>query len=138
VKLPKAWHLPLRAATGAYILNSGSSKRSMKEERAARLHGFATTAHPELKSMDPTAFAKLLSAMEISLGSSLLVPLVPSWLAGAALTAFSAGLMRLYLFGPGLRSEGSLRPTGQGIAISKDVWMLAIGLALILDAASDD
>jgi hypothetical protein len=137
MKLFKAWHLPLRVATGAFILNSGLSKRSMNEERAAGLHGFATTAHPELKSMDPKTFAKLLSTAEITLGSSLLLPLVPSWLAGAALTVFSAGLMRLYLFGPGLRAEGSLRPTDQGIVIAKDVWMFAIGLALLIDAASD-
>jgi hypothetical protein len=32
-----------------------------------------------------------------------------------------------------LRQEGSLRPTQQGIAISKDIWMVGIGLALVID-----
>jgi hypothetical protein len=137
LKLSKTWHLPVRLATGAFILNSGISKRSLPEERAAQLHGFATTAHPELKSLDSPTFAKLLSTTEISLGSVLLLPVVPSWLAGACLTAFSLGLMRLYLNGPGLRQEGSLRPTEQGIGIAKDSWMLSIGLALLLDSMTD-
>jgi hypothetical protein len=71
------------------------------------------------------------------LGSALLVPLVPSWLVGAALSAFSGALMRLYLKASGLRQEGSLSPSEQGIAIAKDSWMLGIGLALLIDAAQD-
>lgn len=138
MKLPKAWHVPLRIATGAFILNSGLSKRALDDEGATRVYGFATSAHPELKFLDPKTFAKLLSSGEIALGGSLLLPLVPSWLAGAALTAFSAGLLRLYLFVPGMRREGSLRPSERGLPIAKDVWMLAIGLALIVDAVSDN
>lgn len=137
MRFPKAWQLPLRITTGAFILNSGLSKRSLDHEASARLHGFAATAHPELKAMDTGSFVKLLSSVEIALGTALLLPLVPSWLAGAGLTAFSAGLIRLYLFGPGLREEGSVRPSEQGIAIAKDSWMLGIGLALLIDAMSD-
>jgi uncharacterized membrane protein YphA (DoxX/SURF4 family) len=137
LKISKTWQVPVRLATGAFILNSGLSKRSVPPEGAAQIHGFATTAHPEFKSLDPTTFAKLLSTGEISLGSALLLPFVPSWLAGAGLTVFSLGLMRLYLNGPGLRQEGSLRPTEQGIGIAKDSWMLAIGLALMLDSMTD-
>jgi hypothetical protein len=54
-----------------------------------------------------------------------------SW---AALTSFGGGLAGLYLKGPGLREEGSLKPTQQGTAIAKDVWLLAIGAALLLDS----
>jgi hypothetical protein len=32
-----------------------------------------------------------------------------------------------------MRREHSLRPTGQGTALAKDVWMLAIGLGLVVD-----
>jgi hypothetical protein len=32
-----------------------------------------------------------------------------------------------------MREPGSLRPTQQGTAISKDVWMAGIGTALMLD-----
>jgi hypothetical protein len=59
---------------------------------------------------------------------------VPAAIAGTALTGFSAGLMGLYARTPGLRKPGSIWPTPQGTAISKDVWMLGAGLALLADA----
>ena len=62
-----------------------------------------------------------------------MLPVVPAGLAGAALTAFALGTLGLYLRTPGLRQEGSLRPTEAGIAISKDIWMVGIGLALVID-----
>ncbi len=137
MKWLKPWHVPVRLATGAFILNSGLSKRLIGVDEAGGLHGFAVTAFPFLSNVDARSFAKLLSSAEIALGSALLVPLVPSWLADAGLTAFSGGLMRLYLKAPRLREEGSLRPTQQGIPIAKDLWMLGIGLALLIDAAED-
>jgi hypothetical protein len=33
-----------------------------------------------------------------------------------------------------MRKPGSLAPTPQGVTISKDVWMLGIGLGLLGDA----
>ena len=56
---------------------------------------------------------------------------------GAGLTAFSGALLGLYQRTPGLRQEGSLRPTDQGIPIAKDVWLLAIGLAFVVDDVRD-
>jgi hypothetical protein len=35
-----------------------------------------------------------------------------------------------------MRKPGSVWPTAQGTAISKDVWMFGIGLALMADAWS--
>jgi len=32
-----------------------------------------------------------------------------------------------------LHKDGSVWPTPNGIAVSKDVWMLAIGTSLVLD-----
>jgi len=61
------------------------------------------------------------------------LPFVPAGVAGVALTAFSAGLLGLYLRTPGMRHEGSLRPTEQGIPLSKDVWLVAIGASLVID-----
>ena len=57
--------------------------------------------------------------------------MVPAALAGAGLTAFSAGLLGLYLKTPGMRHEGSLKPTEDGIALAKDSWLFAIGLSLL-------
>jgi uncharacterized membrane protein YphA (DoxX/SURF4 family) len=134
----KLRRLPLRVATGAYILNSGLSKWNADEERAGQLHSFAANAYPQVKQLRPEQFARALAASEIAVGAALLTPFIPPALAGAALTAFSAGLVGLYLRVPGMHQEGSLRPTQDGIPIAKDTWLLGIGLALVLDGMSDD
>jgi hypothetical protein len=133
----KAWHIPIRLATGAYILNSGLSKRDPDEETAKQLHGFATAAYPELENTPPEQFVKMLSTGEITVGALLLTPVVPTAVAGLALTTLAGLLARLYLKTPGLREEGSLRPTEQGTPIAKDSWLLGIGTALVLDGLSD-
>lgn len=129
----KLWQLPLRLAAGSFVLNSGLSKWDVDEAHAKQLHGFATGTYPFLAEVDPQTFAKALAASEIAIGIAVLVPIVPTALAGAGLTAFSGGLAGLYLRTPGMRQEGSLRPTEQGIPLAKDVWLLAMGLALVID-----
>ena len=74
-------HLPLRVATGAYILNSGLSKQGLEGQAAEGMHGMAANAIPQLKEMPPEKFARLLSRGEIALGAALLLPFVPSALA---------------------------------------------------------
>jgi hypothetical protein len=130
----KARRLPGRLAAGAFMLNAGAGKWSADEETAARLHGMAVGTYPFLASLKPKDFARLLSVSEMALGAALLLPVVPTALAGAGLTAFSGGLAGLYVRTPGMRREGSLRPTQQGTALAKDVWLLAIGLSLTADA----
>lgn len=125
-----------RVATGAFLLNSGLGKRNVGPEHAAGLHGMAAGAYPFLGKMEPQQFAKVLSTGEILLGAALLAPVVPTAVAGAGLTAFAAGLLGLYLKTPGLRKDGSLAPTQEGVAIAKDVWMLGIGLGFVADAVS--
>lgn len=129
----KARRLPGRLATGAFMLNAGVGKWSADEETAARLHGMAVGTFPFLAKLTPKDFARLLAVSELALGSALLLPVVPAALAGAGLTAFSASLLAMYVQTPGMRREHSLRPTGQGTPLAKDVWMLAIGLGLIAD-----
>ena len=134
----KASHLPPRIAAGAFILNSGLGKWSADEETAAQLHGFAAGAYPFLSKIKPKDFVKLLSAAELALGAALLVPVIPSALVGAGLTAFSGGLLGLYARTPGMRKDGTPFPTQQGIALAKDAWMLGIGLGLVIDDLIDD
>ena len=129
----KLSNMPLRAITGAYILNSGLTKLKGSQEAAEGVHGFATTAYPGFKRLRPEQFTKLLAAGEITLGTALLTPFVSSTLVGAGLTAFSAGLLGLYLKVPGMRQQGSIRPTEDGLALSKDSWLLGIGLSLLTD-----
>ena len=136
----KAWQVPVRVATGAFILNSGLGKRDADKETAGQLHGFAAGTYPQVKALEPERFVRLLSAGEITLGAGLLaLPVVPGVVAGAGLVAFSAGLLGLYARTPGMRREGSIRirPTEQGTAVAKDVWMLGIGTALVVDDLVD-
>ena len=134
MRLPvKARHLPQRMATGAFILNSGVNKLSADEETAAQLHGFASGTYPFLAKMKPADFARLLGIAEVTLGATLLLPFVPSIVAGAGLAAFSGGLLGMYVKTPGMRKEGTPFPTQQGTALAKDVWMMGIGLGLVID-----
>ncbi len=87
--------------------------------------------------MKPQDFARLLAVGEIAAGTTLLLPVVPAGLAGLALTAFSGGLIGLYLRTPGMRMEGSLRPTQQGVPLAKDAWLVGIGNGLMLDSLAD-
>jgi hypothetical protein len=138
MRLPTKWrHVPQRAAAGAFILNSGIGKWSADEETAKQLHGFATGTYPFLAKLKPEDFVKLLAGTEIALGTALLLPFVPSVVAGAGLTAFSGGLLGLYVRTPGMRKDGSPLPTQQGIPLAKDIWMAGIGLGLVIDELTD-
>jgi hypothetical protein len=119
-----------RISAGAFILNSGLGKRGAGPEAAAGMQGFAAGTYPFLKSVPPQQFVKGLATAEIALGALLLTPFVPTAVAGGALTAFSGGLLGLYLKTPGMRKPGSLAPTEQGLPIAKDVWLLGIGIGL--------
>lgn len=129
----KLHHIPIRLAAGAFILNSGLSKRNLPVEAAEGLQGMAANAIPQVKELDAKTFGDALSAGEIALGAALLTPFVPSTLAGAALAAFGGGMVRMYLNTPGMTEEGSIRPTQDGTAVAKDVWLLGAGLGLLIE-----
>ncbi|MFE9923376.1 hypothetical protein ACFYQA_17855 [Streptomyces sp. NPDC005774] len=131
-------HVAPRLAMGVFILNSGLSKRVVDEETAAQLHGMAKNTYPFLEKAPAATFARLLSAGEITLGAALLLPVVPTVVAGAGLAAFSSALLGMYLRTPGMREEGSLRPTQQGIPLAKDVWMLGVGIGFVVDEMTRD
>lgn len=128
-------HAPLRLAAGAFILNSGLSKWAGDAETAQGIHGFAATAYPAVNKVQPPVFLKALAVGEMALGAALLTPVVSSNKVGASLVAFSGGLLGLYAKVPGMR-EG-IRPTQQGTAVAKDVWLLGIGTSLLVDGSGD-
>lgn len=129
----KLWHVPLRAAAGAFIVNSGVTKLRVEDGDVHKgVHEMASDAYPQFESIEPKTFTRLLGAGETLLGAALLAPIVSPGVAGAALTAFSGGLLGMYFRLPGM-TEGGLRPTQQGLPLAKDSWLLAIGLALMLD-----
>jgi hypothetical protein len=124
---------PLRLATGAFILNSGWGKRSLPVEAAAGMQEMAANGLPFVKQVSPATFGRALSAGEIALGAALVTPFVPATVAGAGLTAFGGGLLQMYLNTPGMTEEGSrVRPSQDGIAIAKDVWLVGAGVTMVL------
>lgn len=135
MRLPaKARDLPARVATGVYILHAGLDKWRADETRAKALHGMAAGAFPVLNRVPPARFLRVLAVSEIAVGTALIAPVVPNALAGAALTGFSGSLITMYARMPALRKPGSIWPSQAGVAVSKDIWMLGIGLGLIADA----
>ncbi|HSU47160.1 MAG TPA: hypothetical protein VLJ40_09625 [Arthrobacter sp.] len=126
-------HVPLRLATGAFILNAGYSKRNLDKDSAAQLQGMGAKVYPQLARMEPESFGKLLSYAEMTLGAMLLAPFVPSRLAGLGLGVFSGSLLTMYRRIPEMTLEDGIRPSQQGTPLAKDVWMFGIAVALILD-----
>lgn len=123
-------HVPIRVATGAYILNSGLTKLKADEEAQEQMHGWASSVYPMFKDMKSGDFTKLLGYGEIGLGAMLLLPTVPSAVAGGALAAFGAGLMGMYLNTPSMTQSDGIRPSPEGVATAKDVWLVGAGLTL--------
>ncbi|WP_022925157.1 hypothetical protein [Serinicoccus marinus] len=123
-------HIPLRVATGAFILNSGIGKLKAGEEEAEQMHGWASSVYPVFKDMKAGDCTKALAYGEIGLGAMLLLPTVPSAVAGAGLAAFGVGLTGLYLKTPGMTQEDGIRPTPDGLGLAKDTWLVGAGLTL--------
>lgn len=132
----KARDLPGRITTGAYILHAGLGKWHTEETRAAAIHGMAAGAFPVLSGIPPARFVRMLAVGEIGTGALLLAPFVPTAVAGAALTAFSGALVSMYALTPSMHEPKKIWPTQAGTAVSKDIWMLGIGLGFLVDAAT--
>lgn len=125
--------VPTRFATGAYIVHAGWDKWHGDEQQATGVHAMASGAFPFLRGIAPTTFLRTLAAGELTTGAALLTPAVSNRAAGAALTGFAGALVALYLRTPALHKPGSIWPTQAGTGVSKDVWMLGIGLGLLAD-----
>src|SRR5699024_6153541 len=125
--------LPLRLASGAFILNSGYTKLSLDSDGAKGLQEMAVNASRQSASLEAEAFGKYMAAGELTLGAALLTPCLPSRLVGLVLTVFSGSLVWMYLRTPGLPESDGVRTSQQGTAFANDIWLAAIGLALLLD-----
>ncbi|MFK0003593.1 hypothetical protein [Paenarthrobacter sp. NPDC090522] len=126
-------HIPLRLVTGAFILNSGWGKRDLGKDSAAGLQSMAARVIPSVAELDPGRFGKLLSFAELSLGAALLAPFIPSRVAGLGLGIFSGSMITMYLKSPEMTLEDGVRPSAKGTPLAKDIWMVGIAAALILD-----
>jgi hypothetical protein len=123
---------PIRLAAGAFILNSGLEKLDTDGDHANGLHTMAKGAFPFLERVPAERFAKSLAAAEVALGTVLALPVLPDRMAGLALTPFAGGLVWMYSQTDAMHEPNSLRPSRQGMALAKDVWLLGIGLTLLL------
>ncbi|MFN2560201.1 MAG: hypothetical protein ABR571_02735 [Jatrophihabitans sp.] len=128
---------PLRAVTGAYILNSGVGKFGADDDTAKTLHGFASGTYPFLSKLQPKVYAKALGVGEMAVGGVLLLPVFSPVVAGAVLAGFSGALLNVYWNTPGMHAEGNPRPTVAGSPLAKDAWMFGIGTSLIVDAMTE-
>jgi hypothetical protein len=126
-------HIPLRLTTGAFILNAGWGKRHLDKDSAAGIQTMAARVIPPVSRIDPETFGKILSYAEMTLGAALLTPFLSSRLAGIGLGIFSGSLFTMYLRTPGVTLEDGIRPSPQGTGLAKDIWMLGIAAALVLD-----
>jgi hypothetical protein len=128
------WWWPLRITFGLFFLHTALAKRELDERGKKDLHRFAKAAYPPLNKLTPAQFVAGMKVAETTVAGSLLVPVVPAPVGAAALTAFGAGLLGTYARVPGLRRDGSIRPTEFGLSIAKDSWMVAAGTTVLLEA----
>ena len=122
----------LRGVPGAFLLQSGYGKLGMDAESAEGLKQFASTGVPQFADWDSQTFTKFIAGTELALGTALLTPFVSKRLAGAGLLAFSAGLLSMYFRNSDMTQEDGIRPSEQGLTLSKDAFLAAIGAALVL------
>ncbi|WP_029090444.1 hypothetical protein [Brevibacterium album] len=126
----------LRGASGVTILNAGVDKLGLSESSAAYLQSMAAKGFPALEKLDAEQFGKLLAAAEVAVGATLLAPFIPTRLAGLALGGFSAGMLTMYFRTEEFTKSDRLRPKGEGVAVSHNVWLAAIAAVLIIKGGS--
>lgn len=121
----------LRGVSGAYLLQSGYGKLGLPVEAAEGMQGFAASGVPAMGKLDPDTFGKVVAYSELGIGAALLTPFVPNRLAGLGLGAFSAGLLSIYFRNPAMTQEDGIRPSEDGMALSKDLFLAGMAGALV-------
>lgn len=125
---------PLRLTTGAFVLNSGVSTFNADGVTAKRLQTAAAKLVPQVERMDPRTFAKAVAAGEVTLGTALMLPIVPPAIAGLGLSAFAASLLATRGSSNGGHVDvGGARPES-AVPQATEAWMIGAGVSLLLDA----
>ncbi|WP_144791118.1 hypothetical protein [Kocuria palustris] len=121
----------LRGVSGAYLIQSGLGKKDLPVEAYEGLQSMAASGIPQFSEWDAKTFGQFLWLSEVGIGALLVTPIVNKRLAGAALLTFSAGMLSMYFRNDEMTQDDGIRPSQEGTALSKDVWLGAIGAALI-------
>lgn len=124
----------LRAIPGAFIINSGLGKLNLDEQSAGYMQSMAAKAFPAVKNLDAATFGKALAYSELAVGGTLVAPFIPTRVAGLALGAFAGGMLAMYFKTEEFTLEDGIRPSQEGTAVSKDSWLAAIAIALIVQS----
>ncbi|WP_030015269.1 MULTISPECIES: hypothetical protein [Micrococcales] len=124
----------LRAIPGAFIINSGLGKLNLDEQSAGYMQSMAAKAFPAVKDLDAATFGKALAYSELAVGGTLVAPFIPTRVAGLALGAFAGGMLAMYFKTEEFTLEDGIRPSQEGTAVSKDSWLAAIAIALIVQS----
>lgn len=127
----------LRAVPGAFIVNAAVGKFGSSPEKSAGLQQFAATGIPALKKLPSDQFANILAGAELAVGGALFSPFTSNRVAGAALASFGAGLLTMYFRNPNMTLEDGIRPSEEGLQLSKNIFLVAIGAALVTMDCSD-
>lgn len=125
----------LRGVSGAYLIQSGLGKKDLPQEAYEGLQGMAASGIPQFGEWDAKTFGNFLWISEVGIGALLVTPFVNKRLAGAALTAFTAGMLSMYFKNESMTQSDGIRPTQEGTPLSKDVWLGAIGAALMVQSS---
>ena len=81
--------------------------------------------------MEATKFAPLLALSEIGVGTAHISPIVPATVASARIDCLSASLVGMYLKTPSMTLDHGIRPSQEGTAAAKDVWLVGAGLTML-------
>jgi len=125
---------PLRLTTGAFVLNSGVSTFGASDEQTKKLQSTAAKLMPQVERMDPRTFAKVVGAGEVTLGTALMLPMVPAAVAGLGLTALAASLLASRPTTNGHHASPGGETTSVPVPNATEAWMLGSGVSLLLDA----
>ena len=126
---------PLRLTTGAFVLNSGVNTFGADDETSKRMQASAAKLVPQVERMDPRTFSKVLAAGEVTLGTALMLPIVPAAVAGLGLTAFAASVLATQRPSNGQHADTTgEQPANQAVPHATEAWMLGAGVSLLLDA----
>jgi hypothetical protein len=121
-------------SAGAFVVNSGVSRFGADDAAMKRLQTSAAKLVPQVERMSPRTFSRAVAAGEVTLGTAIMLPLVPAAAAGIGLSVFAASLVAARQPTSGQHVDPTDDATGSAVPNATEAWMLGSGVSLLLDA----